>query len=151
MYLPCSSFLEDLQEEITENMRAILIDWLIDVHKKFKLRDNTLYIAINIIDRYLSRKKIARRSLQLLGVTSMLIASKLEDIYPPKINDFVYITDNVIFPSRRLTSKIKCWTWNKASSSVSTSSSAPHLPLLIFTDTQGSTGRKKRCSFWPGI
>jgi hypothetical protein len=60
MYLPCSSFLEDLQEEITENMRAILIDWLIDVHKKFKLRDNTLYIAINIIDRYLSRKKIAQ-------------------------------------------------------------------------------------------
>lgn len=75
-------------------MRAILVDWLIEVHYKFKLNPETLFITVNLIDRYLSKAVVKRQILQLVGVTAMLIASKYEDIYPPPIGDFVYITDN---------------------------------------------------------
>ncbi|MCQ2817386.1 MAG: hypothetical protein MJ252_08995 [archaeon] len=82
------------QNEINEQMRAILLDWLIDVHVKFNFGDNTLYTTFYIIDAYLSLKKIQRTNLQLLGVTAMLIACKHEEIFYPKIKEFIYITDN---------------------------------------------------------
>lgn len=75
-------------------MRAILVDWIIEVHLKFKLLPETLFITINLIDRYLSIVSIKRNSLQLVGVTAMFIASKYEEIYAPEVRDFVYITDN---------------------------------------------------------
>ena len=71
------------QRDINEKMRAILVDWLIEVHYKFKLNAETLFITISIIDRYLSVEQVKRQYLQLVGVTAMLIASKYEDIYPP--------------------------------------------------------------------
>lgn len=74
-------------------MRAILIDWLIEVHLKFKLLPETLFLTINLIDRYLEKQIIPRTKLQLIGVTSMLISSKYEEIYAPEVRDFVYITD----------------------------------------------------------
>lgn len=83
----------DSQHDITIKMRAILIDWLVDVHSKFKLRPETLFLTVNIIDRYLSCTPVLRRKLQLVGVTAMLIASKYEEIYSPEIDDFVYISD----------------------------------------------------------
>ena len=64
------------QPEINEKMRAILIDWLIDVHFKFKLKADTLFLTIWLVDKYLSLKKIKRNKLQLIGVTCMLIACK---------------------------------------------------------------------------
>jgi hypothetical protein len=82
------------QSDVNEKMRAILVDWLIEVHFKFKLLPETLFISINIIDRYLEIKGIKRQKLQLLGVTAMWIACKYEEIYAPEIKDFVYITDN---------------------------------------------------------
>jgi G2/mitotic-specific cyclin-B, other len=81
------------QEEINAMMRAILIDWLIEVHMKFKLVPETLYLCINIIDRYCSAVDVKRRKLQLVGVTALLIACKYEEIYPPEVRDCVYITD----------------------------------------------------------
>lgn len=74
-------------------MRAILLDWLIDVHIKFKLVPETLFLAANLIDRYLEKVSVSRQKLQLLGVSAMLIASKYEEIYPPEVKDFVYVTD----------------------------------------------------------
>jgi cyclin B len=74
-------------------MRAILVDWLIDVHKKYKLRPETLFLAIGLIDRFLEKRNTLRRHLQLVGVTSLLIAAKFEELYPPQIHDFVYVTD----------------------------------------------------------
>lgn len=82
------------QTDINEKMRRILIDWLIKVHYKFKLLPETLYLTINIIDRFLSKEIVTRKVLQLIGVTAMHIAWKYEEIYPPEANDFVYITDN---------------------------------------------------------
>ncbi|GJQ09783.1 hypothetical protein GpartN1_g1574.t1 [Galdieria partita] len=81
------------QPDINERMRAILIDWLVDVHLKFKLLPETLYLTVNLIDRFLSLQHITRQKLQLVGVTAMLIASKYEEIYPPEVQDFEYITD----------------------------------------------------------
>ena len=81
------------QVDISEKMRSILIDWLVEVHNKFKLSPETLFLTVNIIDRYLERISICKARLQLVGVSAMLIASKYEDIYPPETNDFVYITD----------------------------------------------------------
>ncbi len=82
-----------MQKDINEKMRAILIDWLVDVHLKFKLLPETLFLTVNIIDRYLEKNAIARQKLQLVGVAAMLIACKYEEIYAPEIKDFVYVTD----------------------------------------------------------
>ena len=82
------------QKEINEQMRSILIDWIIDVHYKFGFTDETLFMTVLIIDRYLSVNQISRIKLQLLGITSLLISCKHEEIDLPKIDDFIYITDN---------------------------------------------------------
>ncbi|CAD8100027.1 unnamed protein product [Paramecium sonneborni] len=87
------------QPDINIKMRAILVDWLVDVHAKFKLKDETLYITISLIDRYLSQAQVTRMRLQLVGVAALFIACKYEEIYPPALKDFVYITDNAYVKS----------------------------------------------------
>jgi cyclin B len=81
------------QEDINAKMRAILVDWLVEVHMKFRLNPNTLYLCVNIIDRYCSKIEVRRSKLQLVGVTALLVACKHEEIYPPEVRDCVYITD----------------------------------------------------------
>lgn len=81
------------QQDINEKMRSILIDWLVDVHLKFKLVPETLYLTVNLIDRFLMVKSVSRKHLQLVGVTAMLVASKYEEIWAPEVRDFVYISD----------------------------------------------------------
>ncbi|CAG5116431.1 unnamed protein product [Candidula unifasciata] len=80
--------------DITGKMRAILIDWLCQVHNRFHLLQETMYLTVSIIDRYLQAKPCSRTKLQLVGVTAMLLASKYEEMYAPEVADFVYITDN---------------------------------------------------------
>lgn len=91
-FLPRPDYLET-QPDINAKMRAILIDWLVEVHMKYKLKSETLFLAVNVIDRFLAKRSITRKKLQLVGVTGMLIAAKFEEIYPPEVRDFVYITD----------------------------------------------------------
>ena len=81
------------QTDINSKMRAILIDWLIDVHSKFNFKEETLYITIYIIDTYLSLEKIERSNFQLLGVTSLFIACKQNEILFRKLKEYSYITD----------------------------------------------------------
>ncbi|XP_038881434.1 G2/mitotic-specific cyclin S13-7-like [Benincasa hispida] len=83
----------DSQPEINTTMRAILVDWLVDVHNKFELSPETFYLTINIIDRFLATKIVPRRELQLVGIGAMLIASKYEEIWAPEVNDFVCLSD----------------------------------------------------------
>ncbi|XP_064835236.1 G2/mitotic-specific cyclin-B2-like [Oncorhynchus masou masou] len=80
--------------EINGRMRSLLIDWLIQVHSRFQLLQETLYLTVAILDRFLQVQTIGRKKLQLVGVTAMLLASKYEEMYSPEIGDFVYITDN---------------------------------------------------------
>lgn len=81
-----------IQNDIKEQMRCILIDWIISLQNKFFRKSNTLFLTINLIDRYLSQKSILRSKFQLLGVTSLFIAFKYEEIYMKNINDFVELT-----------------------------------------------------------
>jgi cyclin B len=81
------------QTDINEKMRAILIDWIVDVHHRFNLKAQTLFLTVNIIDRYLSLVQVPRSKLQLIGVCSLFISCKYEEILAPELKDFVYITD----------------------------------------------------------
>ena len=83
----------DMQNDINEQMRAILIDWLIEVHYRFKLKSETLFQTVWIIDAYLSILPIIRAKLQLLGIASLLISCKSQEIYYPQLNDLIDITD----------------------------------------------------------
>lgn len=72
-------------------MRAILIDWLIDIHRKFKVSEKALYLTVHIIDKILEKIPVAKHRFQLLGITALFIASKYEDIYPPALADFSFV------------------------------------------------------------
>jgi len=82
------------QPDITHSMRAILVDWLVEVAEEYKLQTETLYLAVSYIDRFLSYMSVQRAKLQLVGTACMFIASKYEEIYPPDVGEFVYITDD---------------------------------------------------------
>lgn len=81
------------QTEINEQMRAILVDWIIEVHFQFNLKQETLFMTIWILDSYLSSYNIARKSLQLLGITCLLISCKSHEIYFPSHSKFIEVTD----------------------------------------------------------
>ncbi|CAM0954874.1 unnamed protein product [Alopecurus aequalis] len=82
------------QPEIKPSMRAILVDWLVEVAHKFELMPETFYLTVYIIDMFLSKQTVPRRELQLVGVAAMLIACKYEEIWAPEVNDFILIADN---------------------------------------------------------
>ncbi|XP_038134716.1 cyclin-A1 [Cyprinodon tularosa] len=80
--------------EITDGMRVILVDWLVEVVEEYKLSCETLHLAVNYLDRFLSSTAFIRRSkLQLAGTVALLVAAKYEETFPPELNEFVYITD----------------------------------------------------------
>jgi cyclin B len=82
-----------LQTEINSKMRIILIDWIFEVNNKLKFREETFYTTIYIIDAYLSKKFIQRKKFQLLGVTALYIATKLNEIFSGSVKDYVFMTD----------------------------------------------------------
>lgn len=91
-YLPTFNFMA-FQTDINEEMRVVLVDWLIEVHSEFQLREETLFLAVNIVDRFLAKRKVLRSKFQLLGVAAMFIACKYEEIEPPVLDDFIEISD----------------------------------------------------------
>merc|ERR1712080_109882 len=96
------AYLKGKRGVIIPKMRAVLVDWLVEVHQQFTLLEETLYLSVAIFDRYMeaAAEKVPRKKLQLVGVTAMLIASKYEEMYAPEIGDFVYITDNAYSQSQ---------------------------------------------------
>ncbi|KAG2695002.1 hypothetical protein I3760_08G170900 [Carya illinoinensis] len=81
------------QCDINERMRSILIDWLIEVHDKFELMNETLFLTVNIIDRFLSQQTVVRKKLQLVGLVAMLLACKYEEVSVPIVGDLILISD----------------------------------------------------------
>jgi len=81
------------QPDLEWKMRGILVDWLIEVHTRFRLLPETLFLAVNIIDRFLSAEVVALDRLQLVGVTAMFIASKYEEILSPHVANFSHVAD----------------------------------------------------------
>jgi len=93
-YKPRADYMENVQKDINHTMRGILVDWLVEVGEEYKLCPQTLFLTVRYIDRLLSAVSVHRTKLQLVGITCMLLASKYEEIYPPSVDDFVYISDN---------------------------------------------------------
>lgn len=81
-------------QEVTGNMRAILIDWLVQVQMKFRLLQETMFMTVGIIDRFLQDNPVPKNQLQLVGVSAMFLAAKYEEMYPPEIGDFTFVTDH---------------------------------------------------------
>ncbi|KAH6615365.1 cyclin-like protein [Boeremia exigua] len=84
----------DSQSELEWKMRGILVDWLLEVHTRFRLLPETLFLAVNIIDRFLSSKIVQLDRLQLVGVTAMFIASKYEEVLSPHVQNFRHVADD---------------------------------------------------------
>ena len=82
------------QPDINYNMRSVLVDWLIEVCEEFSLENQTLHLAVAYIDKFLSVMSVQRGKLQLVGTACLLIASKFEEIFPPDVSDFIYVTDD---------------------------------------------------------
>ncbi|KAK3925425.1 G2/mitotic-specific cyclin-A [Frankliniella fusca] len=82
------------QPDITYTMRTILVEWMVEVAEEYRLQTETLYLAVSYIDRFLSLMSVVRAKLQLVGTAAMFIAAKYEEIYPPDVGEFVYITDD---------------------------------------------------------
>lgn len=79
----------------TPKMRAVLINWLVDVHQKFKLCLETLHFCVSLVDRFLQLDKtVGPESLQLIGASALLVACKYEEVYVPNIQCFTYVCDN---------------------------------------------------------
>uniref|UniRef100_A0A0D9Y5P6 Uncharacterized protein n=1 Tax=Oryza glumipatula TaxID=40148 RepID=A0A0D9Y5P6_9ORYZ len=108
---PSTDFMETIQKDVNPSMRAILIDWLVEVAEEYRLVPDTLYLTVNYIDRYLSGNEINRQRLQLLGVACMLIAAKYEEICAPQVEEFCYITDNTYF-------RDECWNESNSNNSL---------------------------------
>ncbi|KAJ1934915.1 G2/mitotic-specific cyclin, partial [Linderina pennispora] len=92
-YLPCTEYMSK-QRALTWDMRRILVDWIIQIHYKFRMQPETLFLAINIVDRFLSKRHVAMSRLQLAGLTGLLIASKYEETTTPHIDDFIFLAGN---------------------------------------------------------
>ncbi|KAK4683426.1 G2/mitotic-specific cyclin 2, partial [Tremellales sp. Uapishka_1] len=90
--MPNAYYMEK-QTELQWKMRAILMDWIIEVHSKFRLLPETLFITTNLIDRFLTKRVISLIKFQLVGLTALFIAAKYEEVICPSINNFLDMTD----------------------------------------------------------
>ena len=84
----------DHQTHIEWQLRGVLVDWLIEVHTRFHLLPETIFLAINIIDRFLSSRIVQLEKLQLVGITAMFIASKYEEVLSPHVQNFKHVADD---------------------------------------------------------
>ena len=81
------------QAELQWKMRCILMDWIVEVHSKFRLLPETLFIATNLIDRFLSARVISLVKFQLVGLTALFVAAKYEEVICPSISHFLHMSD----------------------------------------------------------
>ncbi|XP_067944285.1 G2/mitotic-specific cyclin-B3-like [Watersipora subatra] len=82
------------QTEVTPSMRAVLVDWLVEVQENFELNHETLYLATRLVDHYLMRRIVTKEALQLVGAAAVFIGSKFDERIPPMVDDFLYVCDD---------------------------------------------------------
>ena len=87
-------YMTDVQTDINDKMRAVLVDWLREVCDQFGFVVDTFFLTVSLVDRYLSRRTVCRSDLQLVGVAACLIAAKYEEMAPPSTDEFLYISAN---------------------------------------------------------
>ncbi|KAF5098041.1 hypothetical protein DV451_003553 [Geotrichum candidum] len=90
-YMPNPNYMDD-QNELEWHQRGVLLDWLVEVHAKLHLLPETLFLATNIIDRFMTLRVVNLDKIQLVGVTALLLAAKYEEVFPPALNHFAYLT-----------------------------------------------------------
>ncbi|EGD74548.1 cyclin B [Salpingoeca rosetta] len=100
LHVPANYF--KIQTEINARMRDVLVDWLAEVHHRFELIQETFHLTVHLLDRYLSKEPVTRDDVQLVGITAMMVAAKYEEMYPPELGDYVYITDKAYSEDRIL-------------------------------------------------
>ncbi|XP_003737252.2 G2/mitotic-specific cyclin-A [Galendromus occidentalis] len=88
------------QRDISSDMRSVLVDWLVEVNEEYQQSDESLFLTVSLIDRFLSMMSVVRGKLQLVGTAAILVAAKVEEIYPPQLTDLVYITDDTYTASQ---------------------------------------------------
>ncbi|CAF1413699.1 unnamed protein product [Adineta ricciae] len=93
VYAPKINFMKN-QSDVNASMRTVLVDWLVEVTDEYKLTNDTLFLCVQYVDRFLSTVNVTRSKLQLLGTTCMYVAAKYEEMYPPALEEFSFITDN---------------------------------------------------------
>lgn len=76
-------------------MRTISVDWLVELAEEYRLQSEALCLAVSYIDRFWSYMSVVKAKLQLVGTAAMFIAAKYEEIYPPDVGEFVFITDEI--------------------------------------------------------
>lgn len=91
--MPNPDYMEH-QDHLEWHLRGVLVDWLIEVHTRFHLLPETIFLAINIIDRFLSARIVELEKLQLVGITAMFIASKYEEVLSPHVQNFKHVADD---------------------------------------------------------
>ncbi len=90
------------QKDIKPEMRSILVDWLVDTHAKFRLLPETLFLTINVLDRFMSKEMVEVDRLQLLAVVALFISAKYEEVYSPSIQSYVMITGQDGFTEKEI-------------------------------------------------
>jgi hypothetical protein len=83
------------QKHLKPKMRSILVDWLVEMHLRFRLLPETLFLAINIMDRFMSLEVVQIDKLQLLATGSLFIAAKYEEVFLPLVKNYAYFTDGL--------------------------------------------------------
>lgn len=108
-----------LHPGIHYRMRSVLLEWILEVCAVYKLQRETYFITVDLLDRYLSStKNVSKKNLQLIGVSCLFIASKIEEIYPPKLTELAYVTDGACLESEILVMELKIMKTLKWCSSV---------------------------------
>lgn len=79
---------------MSPRIRAVLVDWVIEIHFKYRMQPLTLWMIINVLDRFLARQFMPRNRLQLAAIVSLLICCKFEEVHTPEVRDCIYLTDN---------------------------------------------------------
>ncbi|KAJ2926781.1 hypothetical protein H1R20_g10304, partial [Candolleomyces eurysporus] len=82
------------QTEINWEHRGILVDWILQVHNRFNLLSESLFLTVNLIDRFLSLRPISLNKLQLMGLACFFIATKFEETCAPSVTEIVFLSDN---------------------------------------------------------
>lgn len=108
-----------LHPGIHYRMRSVLLEWILEVCAVYKLQRETYFLTVDLLDRYLSStKNVSKKNLQLIGVSCLFIASKIEEIYPPKLTELAYVTDGACVESEILVMELKIMKTLKWCSSV---------------------------------
>merc|ERR1711865_84130 len=85
------------QEKLSVRGRCVVVNWISEAHRKFKLKQQTLFIAVSVFDRFLAVRSVAKAKLQLVGACALFVAAKWEELHPPRVRDFVHMAGKDVF------------------------------------------------------